>query len=72
MQTGIALILADVTKSLISYLEAVLPTISDAWWQNGVINSLSFQQKRRVEQSMDWKFCGQSVESLLPFYLMRK
>ena len=50
MQTEIALILTDVTKNLISYLEAVLPTISEKWWQNCVINVLSFQQKRRVEQ----------------------
>lgn len=35
---------------LARYLERVLPTVFDDWWKQAVVNNLSFQQRRRMEQ----------------------
>ncbi len=38
------------SKSLSSYLDRLLPLLFDNWWENAVVNNLSYQQQRRVEQ----------------------
>jgi len=38
------------TGSLAKYLEEILPGLFEDWWQQAVLNKLSFQQKRKVEQ----------------------
>ncbi len=43
-------LLQKVTVSLAAYLEKVLPSLSDDWWNQAVLNSLSFQQQKRIEQ----------------------
>ncbi|MEK7814072.1 MAG: helicase-related protein [Candidatus Desantisbacteria bacterium] len=43
-------LLQKVTVSLAAYLEQVLPPLSDDWWKQTVLNNLSFQQQKRIEQ----------------------
>ena len=43
-------LLQRVTASLAAYLESVLPSLFEDWWKQAVLNSLSFQQRRRMEQ----------------------
>jgi ATP-dependent helicase HepA len=39
-----------ITVSLAAYLEKVLPPLFEDWWKQAVLNSLSSQQRRRMEQ----------------------
>jgi ATP-dependent helicase HepA len=43
-------LLPKVTVSLARYLEKVLPSLFEDWWRQTVVNNLSFQQRRRLEQ----------------------
>jgi ATP-dependent helicase HepA len=36
--------------SLATYLERILPSLFEDWWEKAVVNNLSFQQRRRLEQ----------------------
>ncbi|MBA4418469.1 MAG: helicase [Syntrophus sp. (in: bacteria)] len=38
------------TVCLVAYLERTLPPLFEDWWKQAVLNSLSFQQQRRIEQ----------------------
>ena len=42
--------LSDVAGQLAVFLERVLPPLFDDWWNKAVVNTLSFQQTRRLEQ----------------------
>jgi len=42
--------LSDVAGQLAIFIEKVLPPLFDDWWNKAVVNTLSFQQKRRLEQ----------------------
>jgi len=42
--------LNDATGHLAVFLERILPPLFDDWWNEAVVNNLSFQQKRRLEQ----------------------
>ena len=42
--------LTKVTRRLVDFLEQTLPQLFDDWWSKGVVSTLSFQQKRRLEQ----------------------
>jgi hypothetical protein len=46
----ISRLLSDVAGQLAVFLEKVLPPLFDDWWNKAVVNTLSFQQKRRLEQ----------------------
>ncbi|HUU41603.1 MAG TPA: Swt1 family HEPN domain-containing protein, partial [Desulfatiglandales bacterium] len=43
-------LLQKVTGCLAAYLERALPSLFEDWWKQAVLNSLSFQQRRRIEQ----------------------
>jgi ATP-dependent helicase HepA len=43
-------LLRKVTMSLAAFLEKVLPSLFEDWWENAVVNNLSFQQRRHMEQ----------------------
>ena len=43
--------LSKTTKQLALFLEKVLPSLFEDWWKQAVLNSLSFHQRRRMEQS---------------------
>ena len=57
--------LNDVALQLAEFLERVLPPIFDDWWRNAVVNTLSFQQKRRVEQRRITSLNGLDLAGLL-------
>jgi SNF2 family DNA or RNA helicase len=50
IQTSISKLLSEATRQLALFLEGVLPSIFEDWWQESVVSSLSFQQRRRLEQ----------------------
>ncbi|MGB5158897.1 SNF2-related protein [Desulfobacterium sp. N47] len=43
-------LLEKIALSLSTYLEKVLPPLFEDWWKQAVVNNLSFQQRRRMEQ----------------------
>jgi len=43
-------LIQKITASLSRYLGKVLPSLFDDWWKQAVVNNLSFQQRRRLEQ----------------------
>jgi len=50
MQASIAHLLGKASKCLALFLEKVLPSLFNDWWNDAVINILSFQQQRRVKE----------------------
>lgn len=54
-----------VSQNLTSFLEKVLPQIYDDWWNTAVLNTLSFQQKRRLEQHHLTSLGGLDLAGLL-------
>ena len=42
--------LREVAARLALFIENVLSSLFDDWWSKAVINTLSFQQKKRLEQ----------------------
>ena len=49
-QATISKLLGEVAKQLTLFLEKVLPTLFADWWKEAILNGLSFQQRRRMEQ----------------------
>ena len=49
-QFNISVHLNGVAKYLALFLERELPSLFEDWWKQAVVNNLSFQQKRRLEQ----------------------
>jgi len=43
-------LLRKATEALANYLDWLLPSLFDNWWKDAVVDKLSFQQQRRVEQ----------------------
>jgi len=43
-------LLGEASKNLARFLEKVLPSLFDDWWNEAVVNILSFQQRRRVKE----------------------
>jgi ATP-dependent helicase HepA len=50
MASDISHLLRQASVVLANYLEKILPQVHENWWQDGVVNVLSLQQRRRVEQ----------------------
>jgi len=50
IQASFATLLNGAAKALATYLDRLLPSLSDNWWKDTVLAKLSFQQQRRVEQ----------------------
>lgn len=65
IQKDISVLLTDATKQLVLYLERVLPSIFEDWWKQAVINSLSFQQRRQLEQRKIVSVAGLDLAALL-------
>lgn len=42
--------LSESVKSLANYLERILPTISDNWWSETVLDKLSFHQQKQISR----------------------
>ena len=50
LQATLSKLFGEVTKCLALFLERELPTLFDDWWKQAVVDNLSFQQRRRMEQ----------------------
>jgi ATP-dependent helicase HepA len=50
IQATISKLLNEVAGQLAFFLEKVLPSLFEDWWKQAVLNSLSFQQRQRMEQ----------------------
>jgi len=61
----ISRLLSDVAGQLAVFLERVLPPLFDDWWNKAVVNTLSFQQKRRLEQRNITSLSGLDLAGLL-------
>lgn len=57
--------LSEVAGHLALFLEGVLPPLFDGWWNQAVVNTLSFQQKRRLEQRNITSLGGLDLAGLL-------
>lgn len=58
-------LLQRVSTDLAAFLEEALPPLFDDWWNKGVVNILSFQQKRRLEQRNITSLGGLDLAALL-------
>ena len=50
MQASMAHLLGEESKSLARFLEKVLPGLFDDWWNEAIVNVLSFPQQRRIRE----------------------
>ncbi len=50
MDNNLNSLLQKATISLAAYLDKVLPSLFNDWWNEAVVNILSFQQRRRVKE----------------------
>jgi ATP-dependent helicase HepA len=50
MQASIVQLLSEASKSLAQFLEKVLPSLFNDWWNETVVNHLSFHQWWRVRE----------------------
>lgn len=50
MQASMSRLLGEASKNLARFLEKVLPSLFDDWWNEAVFSVLSFQQQRWVEK----------------------
>ena len=48
IQATVSNLLAEVARQLALFLEKVLPSMGEGWWEQAVLNSLSFEQRRRT------------------------
>lgn len=65
IQIEVAASLTEVAKCLVTYLEKILPPLYDDWWKKAVVNTLSFQQKKRLEQRKITTLSGLDLAGLL-------
>ncbi|HSF29320.1 MAG TPA: Swt1 family HEPN domain-containing protein, partial [Candidatus Tectomicrobia bacterium] len=65
VKNSIDSLLHKVTASLSEYLEKVLSSLFEDWWRQAVVNNLSFQQRRRLEQRKIDSLASLDLASLL-------
>ncbi len=65
MDNNLNSLLQKATISLAAYLEKVLPSLFNDWWNEAVINILSFQQRRRVKERRINSLTSLDLASLL-------
>ena len=58
-------LLDRMAKALASYLDRLLPSLFDDWWKNAVLDNLSFNQQRRVEQKGIFSLSSLDLAALL-------
>ncbi|MDA3808484.1 MAG: Swt1 family HEPN domain-containing protein [Thiomicrorhabdus sp.] len=51
IHASVAGFMSKTARSLATFLMEILPEISDDWWKQTVVNNLSYQQQRRLEQN---------------------
>ena len=57
--------LSTVAEQLAAFLEKMLPSLNEDWWNKAVVSTLSFQQKRRIEQRNITTLSGLDLAGLL-------
>jgi len=62
---SISKLLSEATRHLALFLEKALPSLFDDWWKQAVLNSLSFQQRRRMEQGNIGSLSALDIAALL-------
>ena len=57
--------LSDIDGQLAVFLDRILPPLFNNWWNQAVVNALSFQQKSRLEQRNITSLRGLDLAGLL-------
>lgn len=57
--------LSDIAGQLAVFLDRILPPLFNNWWNQAVVNALSFQQKSRLEQRNITSLTGLDLAGLL-------
>lgn len=65
VQATTSKLMTDVARQLALFLEKVLPSLFDNWWEQAVLNSLSFQQRRQAEQRNTTSLAALDLAALL-------
>jgi superfamily II DNA or RNA helicase len=68
MEGNIVELFKTISISLGTYLGKVLPTISDSWWEDSVLNILTLQQRRYVEQRKITSFSALDLAALVRIF----
>jgi ATP-dependent helicase HepA len=58
-------LLSKAAKHLAPFLEEMLPSLFEDWWNQAVVNNLSFQQRRRIEQRNIESLASLDIAALL-------
>jgi superfamily II DNA or RNA helicase len=64
-QATISKLLSEVARYLALFLEKELPSLFEDWWKQAVMNCLSFQQRRRMEQRRSGSLGALDLAALL-------
>jgi ATP-dependent helicase HepA len=65
MEHNLNSFLPRVTARLADFLDKELPSLYEDWWKQAVVNNLSFQQRRRLEQRNVTSLSGLDLAGLL-------
>jgi hypothetical protein len=65
IHTSISQLLGESSKQLALFLDRMLPSLSDDWWNKYVVNYLTFHQQRRIEQSKISSLASLDLSALL-------
>lgn len=65
MQSVLNKVLPKITDYLLEYLEVVLPSLYDDWWEESVIHCLSYHQQRVVLQTENKSLQSLDLDALL-------
>ena len=65
MESNLNSLLQKTIRFLAVFLEKSLPPLFDDWWNEAVINSLSFQQRRRISEQGVQSLTSLDLASLL-------
>ncbi len=65
MRNKVSALLAETGKLLCTYLNDILPTLSDDWWNEVVVACLTFAQRRNVEQRNITSLSGLDLAALI-------
>ncbi len=65
MEINLNNLLPKAAISLAAYLEKILPSLSPDWWNETVVNVLSFQQQRRIKDGATHSLAALDLAALL-------
>jgi len=65
MRSEVTKILDEAIQSLVKFLDKILPSLFDDWWNQAVLDNLSFHQRRRIEQKKIVSLASLDLAALL-------